>query len=160
MRKIAVFLMIVVACGGTGGDEVATTAAQSTSSTVALATTTTLDPVEARSAVWSIINASVSNLDLAAAGSSEEGLLKFIRQSDAVVELIEGMRSGPVGWGDCEDAASSIEDAMIFLQEGQALALEGITAADAETMTDGATLIGLGADKLTEARLLRDICLS
>ena len=49
---------------------------------------------------------------------------------------------------------------MTYLQEGVKLAGEGIAASDADTINDGTTLMRLGTDKVNEARVLRDICLS
>jgi len=167
VRHLVLGLVLITACAGTAEPATTTktstttlsTSTTTTSTTVPATTTTTIDAQEARAAIWSVLTLAVSGLGIGAASTSEENILEFNTKANAVIEMIEGMRTGPVGWGDCEDSVSALEDAMVFWQEGVRLASEGINASDADTINDAVTLVELGTDKLNEARLLRDICL-
>lgn len=170
-RLIWVALVIVVsACAGATEDAatvatepaevvVTTTVPTVTTTTVPPTTTTTLNAEEAREAAFDLVSLVVGELAIADAMTSDENFVKFQQTTDVLIELIEGVRTGSVGWGKCDDAASAIEDAVTFWQEGVRLAKEGIETSTVDLIEDGTTLLGLGTDKLNEGRVLRDLCL-
>jgi len=158
-----VLVILVAACAGeTSSTTIRTTTPtlQATTTTVSPTTTTTLNAEEARELIFGIVGLAVSELPISDAWTSDEKFVEFQQGTEAIVELIETFRTGSFGWGECEVAASAVEDAVTFWQEGVRLAKEGIETAAADLIEAGTTLIALGSDKLNGGRVLRDLCLN
>ena len=163
MRYVAIGLVFLVACAG---ETVTTTTSQittttqlvvestPTSTTVPPTTSTTIDAVLARAAGWLLVSFAVSDLNIGDALSTEDAMNDYVEAVAEVVVMIDNVTTGPIGWGDCAEAAQTLREALLLSSEAVIVGQVAMASNDVDGLNDATTMFDLSTEKTNEARLL------
>ena len=163
MRYVALGLVFLVACAG---ETVTTTTSQittttelvvttTTSTTVPLTTSTTIDAVLARAAAWLLVSLAVGDLnDISSALSNEDAMNDYVDTIAEIVVTIDNVTTGPIGWGDCAEAAQTLRESLLLTSEAVIIGQSAMASNDVDGLNDATTMFDLSTEKTNEARLL------
>ena len=96
----------------------------------------------------------VSSLDISNALFNEEAMNDYVDAAAEIVVMIDNVTNGPIGWGDCAEAAQTLRDSLVISSEAVIVGQPALASNDVDGLNDATTMLDLSTEKTDEARLL------